>query len=214
MLYLPQLTVTFVGEVYLLASVIVVSVLVGCAIQDLHCRLREGPGAPLVLGLAASAILVQAGAAVNDIEWQSSFKYRAFSNLREVALKVAALVPPDRQMVAFSTYLPIEAGRRVAPGFETSWFSFFPSFPDARASDLHVINLDGFRRAVGDPATSVVALTDFEVKMLAQAQGKSLPPQRPLTEQELFEALEDLKGRYVLVSVVPSFGQWHDFLRG
>ena len=211
-LYLPQLSVTFVGEVYLLASVIVLSVLVGCAVRDLHCRLRGGPGAPLALGLALSAILVQAGTAVNDIEWQDSFRYRALPDLRKVAARVAGFVPEDRQMVAFSTYLAVEAGRRVAPGFETSWFSFFPALPDARAKDLHVINLEGLRRAVDDPATSCVALTDFEVKMLAQAQGKDLPPRRPLTESEIFDVLDELKGRYVLIEVVPKFGQWHDFL--
>ena len=48
--------------------------------------------------------------------------------------------------------------------------------------------------------------------MLAQARGKDLPPRRPLTESEIFDALDELKGRYVLIEVVPKFGQWHDFL--
>lgn len=211
-LYLPQLSVMYVGEVYLLASVIVLAVLVGCAASDLRRKLRGGAGGALVLGLAGTAILVQSASCVQDTQWKDSLHSRTLSQLREVASRLAQIVPPGGQIVTFSTYLAIEAGRRVPPEFAASWFSFFPALPRERADELHVVSMETLRRAIQDPATACVALTDFEVKMLAQAQGKELQPKRPLTEAELFDVLGDLRGRYVLIEVVPRFGQWHDFL--
>ena len=210
-LYVPQLAVAYVGEVYMLASIVLLAVLAGCGIQRLHGALAPGRGASLALGLAGGAVLVQLATIPLDTVYVST-KFSPTQQLSRVARRVAELVPKDRRVVTFSAYLAVEADRTVAPGFETSWFSFFPSLSRDRAADLHVLNTELVERAVVDPATAGVLFTDLDFRLLASSRGLALPSRRPFTEEDLFAVLDGLKSGYALVEVVPAFGQWHDNL--
>jgi hypothetical protein len=210
-LYLPQITVAYVGEVYLLASIVLLAILAGCGIQRLHDALAPGRGASLALGLAGSAVLVQLATMPLDTVYVST-SFSPTRRISQVAERVAQLIPKDRQVVTFSAYLAVEANRAVAPGFETSWFSFFPALPRGRAAELHVLNTELLKEAVVNPATAGVLFTDFDFRLLASAQGLALPARRPLAEEDLFAVLDGLQSNYALVDVVPAFGQWHDNL--
>jgi hypothetical protein len=246
-LYLPQLTVQYVGEVYLLASAVILAVLVGCGLARLAETRIEGSGAPstdhrldtvvpspsgavpapvgrssgdragisgrsLATALAVILVALQAGSCLHDTQWRVSHARRPLARLSRVAERVAGMVGTGEQIVTFNTYLAVEAGRRVAPGFEPSWFSFYPALTTGEARSRGVVNLDLVREAVRDPRTACVLLTDFDVRLLAQAGGLDLPPWRPLNERQIVRVLEELDRRFTLVETVAEFGQWEDNL--
>jgi len=211
-LYVPQLTVIDIGEVYLMPSAVIITIVLSCCLSDFHQELHPSPGAALLSAMAVSMIITQAISGVRDARRRIHPTIQPIAQLRDAARYVQAAVEPDEQIVTFSTYIAIEADREVAPGLETSWFSLFPAFSDERARELKVVNVALFNEALRDNRTTCVLLTDFDMKLLAQAQEREIPPGRPLAETDLFALLDDLRGNYTLAKIVPSFGQWHDHL--
>jgi hypothetical protein len=210
-LYIPQLTVRWIGEVYLMPSITILAILVGCGMSDLYYKLRSSAGATLVLAVAVSMILTQAANCVHDERWHMTLDYWPIAHLDEVARYVQQVVGPDEQIATLSTYIALEAHRRVPPGFEMSWFSLFPGLSNERAAQLKVINRALFDEALRDPKTRCVAVTHYEFGLLAGTQGKR-PPPRIMTEEEVLGLLDGLPSDYKLAKVVTHFGQIYDTL--
>lgn len=131
--------------------------------------------------------------------------------LSEVADYIQGAVPEDMELVTFSTYLAVEANRKVADGLEMSVFSFFPLLSDAEATRYSVVNRNLLRRALLSPKTGAALFTDFDLRMLTSPTGDP-QPHEGFSQDELTELLPELGSHYALTRVIPDFGQWQDHL--
>ena len=76
-----------------------------------------------------------------------------------------------------------------------------------------VVFLANLERAIRDDRTACVLLTDFDIGLIAYAQGMTSMGAKPYSEEELFSLLgDDLSDDYALVRIVPNLGELHDNL--
>ena len=126
--------------------------------------------------------------------------------LRTTARKIAAQVPPDKPLLTQDTYLAVEAGRRVPPGFEMGPFSYFPELDDADAARYNVLNERRMREALAAGEAPVIALSGYGLALAA-------PVMTPVPEEQVAAFLEIIGRGYRLDRTIEHFGQAHTPLR-
>jgi hypothetical protein len=128
------------------------------------------------------------------------------AQLREAARAVREIVPEDRMLFTFDTYLAVEAGRRVPPGFEMSVFSWFPQRPAEDGERLGLLTTDRLSDALRDPSLGAVALSDLSLGILVTRGHAGYQRERVLSEDEIRGSYPRLT-RFDLVRTVTPFGQ-------
>ena len=126
--------------------------------------------------------------------------------LRTTAREIAARVPPDEFLLTQDTYLAVEAGRRVPPGFEMGPFSYFPGLDDDDARRHHVLNQRLLDAALAAGQAPVIALSGYGLALAA-------PVMTPVPAAQTDAFLETIGRKYRLDRTVERFGQAHTPLR-
>jgi len=223
LLYFPNLAVPCnIQEIYLAPSFAVLAPALGGATCKFALGSKQPAGGttgisanelrPLLACFTIAAILLQATTSLYYTRPDIDRSSPQLEKLREVA---AYLGPPQpgKHLVTFDTYVAVEAGWPVPPGFEMNYFSLFPGMNDGQATRLGVLSPGLYRKAVRDPDTQWVLLTDFDPRMIIERGNRERGcTYQPLSEQELLAMIPELQGLYRLERVVADFGQWHDNL--
>ncbi len=134
-----------------------------------------------------------------DRIWWNIKKQPALLQLRDVARALRAEAE-DGLLLTQDTYLAVEAGLMVPPGWEMGPFSYYPDMPTGQARALHLVNKEIM---LNDLATYPSRMAAFSGYGLSIASPE-VQPLGPAHEQEL---LDVLLRRYEPVSEVPRFGQ-------
>jgi hypothetical protein len=128
--------------------------------------------------------------------------------LRDVGRRVRESAPSDKPLLTQDTYLAVEAGRRVPPGFEIGAFGYFPELSDAQAAHYRVLNRRGLERALMTTDAPLAAFSGYTFSMGAPAMR-----QLPEPEQDVLWRLVRRRYRPVMdAGIVPDFGQNHTTL--
>jgi hypothetical protein len=116
--------------------------------------------------------------------------------VQEAAALLRRLVEPGATLLSFSPHLALEAGLRVAPGYEMAIFAYRPTWSNEEAARYHVVNNE---RLLADlhAGASAVALTEFD---LEQIYGERDAVQEALTR------------RYRWIAALPLLGPYNDNL--
>lgn len=125
--------------------------------------------------------------------------------LRDVARDIRAR-SDSNLLLTQDTYLAVEAGMNVPPGWDMGPFSYYPDMTDERARALHLVNhrmiLDDIARA----DATVAAVSGYGLSIAS-------PEVVPLDEARKSELESALAARYSVVKEVPMFGQANTLLR-
>lgn len=214
-LYLPNLSVPENFQaVYFLPSACPIAVVIGGALADLYYKFSQAATARLVTALTLGLVILQVLFSAGIKSYYTSSP-SPLQELEPVAQRVAALVPPHKQVATFDTYIAVEAKRMVAHGLEMDMFAFFPRLPDEEARQYHVVNDNLLAQILRDERTACAIFTDFDLRMLvirAWPWQEWEPPGKPLSEGELFAWLPTLRGSYKLDQTFPQCGPFEDNL--
>jgi hypothetical protein len=204
--YLPNLVPRVVFPVYF-AAVFPLFALVAAWTLGNASRATSGPARRAVWAVTGVLLLIQLGNFAGRHHAHTSSP-PDLAELQETATDLAGM-SPDGTLVTLDTYLAVESGLRLAPGFEMGMFAYFPFRSDEEGRRLGVVTpglLDGSLRS---PAVDLVALSDRALGVLVERKHSGYRPFRKLGEEELRFALPGLEG-HRLAWVVPEFGQFRD----
>ena len=116
---------------------------------------------------------------------------------RHAAAFLNQMTPPGSQILTFDTYLGLESGRRIAPGFEMSFFGYRPTWPTDQAQKYRVVNNELLLEALrGDMGAA--AFTDYDLDFL-------------YGDRELL--LKTLYEKFRWAKTIPGLGPYGDNLR-
>jgi hypothetical protein len=128
----------------------------------------------------------------------------SFASFRRAAQQLADRGGPDCTMLTFETELAVEAGCRVLPGLEYSFFSYFAQLPTEEAARRGVINLALLRQRVADSPPELIVLGRVHPRLLL---GHEKHPQRPLEFLGPLDRLYTFQGRLQIPSGVRRPGE-------
>jgi hypothetical protein len=116
---------------------------------------------------------------------------------RDAATFLKQTTPPGSQILTFDTYLGLESGRRIPPGFEMSFFGYRPTWPTDQAQKYRVVNNELLLEALrGDMGAA--AFTDYDLDFL-------------YGDRELL--LKTLYEKFRWAKTIPGLGPYGDDLR-
>jgi hypothetical protein len=124
---------------------------------------------------------------------------------------LAARVPRSHTLVTLDTYLAVESGLDVPPGFEMGIFSYFPNRSDADGVRLRVLTPGRLAAALRSRDVGAAALSDHALGILVEKKITGYRPKQELGQAELEAAIPELAG-YRLERVFEDFGQFDDRL--
>lgn len=210
--YLPNLVPPTWLVVYFVPTFCMLAILIGVALDGIYTSMTDRLGKQFVLSFVLALFASQLVMSAAISQWQyATVDSPHLKGLSEAADYIQGAVPEDMELVTFSTYIAVEANRKVAEGLEMSVFSFFPLLSDAEATRYSVVNRNLLRRALLSPKTGAALLIDSDLRMLT---SPAWDPKcnEGLSQDELTELLPELNGQYTLTRVIPDFGQWQDNL--
>jgi hypothetical protein len=112
----------------------------------------------------------------------------------------------DGNVVTLNPSLALASGMPLPPALTMGQFSFWPAYSDERAVDAGVVNVDRLEALMLDPRTTVIALDDYDLGLIARFQGEAISA-RP-TDPWPFKLFPSLKSQYVVAREVANFGQF------
>jgi hypothetical protein len=112
----------------------------------------------------------------------------------------------DGNVVTLNPSLALASGMPLPPALTMGQFSFWPAYSDERAVDAGVVNVDRLEALMLDPHTTVIALDDYDLGLIARFQGEAVSA-RP-TDPWPFKLFPSLKSQYVVAREVANFGQF------
>lgn len=208
--YLPNLVPRYVYPHYFAPAFPAFAVLLGLVLawgrERATGTLRHALHAVLVLLLA-----MQAGAFLRQLGSNASIRSPQLREVHEAGREIARLVPEDRLLLTLDTYLAVESGRELVPGFEMGFFSWSPGWDEEVARRFRVATPALFASAVRSPAVGGVALSDQALGLIVDRRFGGHLPDRQLPESELRRLLPGLR-YHRLRHVEPDFGQFDDTL--
>jgi hypothetical protein len=101
-----------------------------------------------------------------------------FAAFHETSAALGALGGPGCTMLTLETEVAVEAGCRVVPGLEYSYFSYFAELPDEEARRLGVTNLAQLRERVASDPPDLIVLAPGHAHLLF-GPHLGAPPDRP-----------------------------------
>ena len=130
----------------------------------------------------------------------------SLAKLHRVAKIIRTEFPNAKEMLTQDSYLAVETGMRVPPGFEMGPFSYFPKFSDGRAAQLHVLNEKSLRDALQNSKAPIAAISGYGLSI-------ACPEVSELSKEEQQELQARLRSRYALMGETPNFGQGNSTLK-
>ena len=116
---------------------------------------------------------------------------------RDAATFLNQTTPPGSQILTFDTYLGLESGRRIVPGFEMSFFGYRPTWSTDQAKKYRVVNNELLLEAMrGDMGAA--AFTDYDLNLF-------------YGDRELL--LKTLYEKFRWAKTIPGLGPYGDDLR-
>ena len=203
--YLPNLAPKVIYPVYF-ASVFPLFGLVAAWTLGHAFESTSGPARRAVLAATAMLFLIQIGNFAGRHHAHTSSEPE-LAELQKSAAALAKLAPAGGTLVTLDTYLAVESGLPLAPGFEMGMFGYFPFRSDDEARRLGVMTPGLLDRSLRSPGVGVVALSDRALGILVERKHSGYRPFQTLSEQQLRSALPGLAG-HRLARVVPEFGQF------
>ena len=117
--------------------------------------------------------------------------------VKDAAAFLKQTTPPESQILTFDTYLGLESGRRIVPGFEMSFFGYQPTWSTDQARKYRVVNnellLEAIRGNMG-----AAAFTEYDLNFL-------------YGDRELL--LKSLYEKFRWAKTIPGLGPYGDNLR-
>ena len=139
---------------------------------------RRGIGS---LGRAAAALALVGFAAHNFVRTRDIWigtGSASFASFQRVAAELARLGGPHCTMLTLETELAVEAGCRVLPGLEYSFFSYFAELPSDEARRRGVLDLAALRERVADVRPELIVLAPGHAHLLL-GPHLGAPPEQP-----------------------------------
>jgi hypothetical protein len=205
--YLPNLVPRAVFPVYFSPVVPLLLVLAAWAIGRLH-ELASGRGRAAVVAAALGIVALQAAHFADRRHLYLAPE--SGPRIQAVARLLARRMPPGRTLATMDTYLAVESGLRLEPGYEMGLFSYFPSRSDADVERLRVLNAKRLADGLGSGRPGAVVLSDRALGILTEASWAG-SRRVPWDEVRLRAELPGLAG-YRLLRTFPDVGQFRDHL--
>jgi hypothetical protein len=112
----------------------------------------------------------------------------------------------DGDVVTLNPSLALASGMPLPSALTMGQFSFWPAYSDERAADAGVVNVDRLEALMLDPHTTVIALDDYDLGLIARFQGEAITARA--TDPWPFKLFPSLKGRFIVARQVENFGQF------
>jgi len=125
--------------------------------------------------------------------------------LREVGRDIKADSKGD-VLLTQDTYIAVEAGLHVPPGWEMGPFSYYPDMSDERAGVLHLVNRKKILADIASSTADVAAVSGYGLSIAS-------PAVLPLDDEHKAELETALAARFEQTAEVPMFGQANTLLR-
>lgn len=138
-----------------------------------------------------------------DLIWWPLRERSSLGQLRDVGERLRGGRPRatvDGTLLTQDLYLAVEAGYRVPRGLEMGPFANFWHLPDAEAARLNVLNYAGVSNMVAGVDADWAAYSGYGFAI----ETPAIVPVDALQREAL---LRMLRARFVLVDVIPAFGQ-------
>lgn len=127
-MYAPNLLPRTVHPVYFVPVFPLLLALLAISAGDLFRRASPS-GRQAIVAAIVGLLLFQATGFVSQLSVYTMRSDPDLRELRTVAGYLSDVVPEDGTLLTMETYLAVESGLAVAPGWEMSIFSYFPSRP-------------------------------------------------------------------------------------
>lgn len=127
------------------------------------------------------------------------------ARLRRVGRMLREATPEGSPILTTDTYLAVEAGRPVPPGFEMGAFGYFPELEDDDARAYNVLNRALLANTAGTCDAPCAAFSDYAFALAAPAMTK-------IDDAERAAIIEEVTRGYEMVQSIPDFGQEHTTL--
>lgn len=99
----------------------------------------------------------------------------SFASFRRVSAELGRLGGPGCTMLTLETELAVEAGCRVFPGLEYSYFAYFADLPTREAGRYGVANLAILRQRIARLAPGLIALAPAQAHLLLGPRRSAAP---------------------------------------
>jgi uncharacterized membrane protein SpoIIM required for sporulation len=192
LLYLPNLLTGDLYPGYLAATAPFLALLAGLG-------LAWGPGQrPIMTGLTAASLICGFACLLLFQPFFSSTNPTELEALQAMGDYLTGVVPANRNLFTLDTTLAVEADRAVTHGTEMESHSYWPFKSTSECVWYHLINDELVNRAITDPATGAVVLSEFELWLLRDRSLTFRDSLAPLTEEEIARHWPELGERYRL----------------
>lgn len=208
--YLPNLVPRVVFPEYFAAAFpLFLALTAWCAAQ---LRARASPeGRRAVVAAAGVLVFFHVGSSVGQQHLHASRESPDLDEIRSAGEYLAERVPASRTLATLDTYLAVESGRRVPPGWEMGIFAYFPARSAEDGRRLKLLTKGRLAASLAQPSVGAVALSDHALGILVDRRISGYRPREELGEADLHEALPSLR-RYRLDRIFEDFGQFNDRL--
>jgi hypothetical protein len=109
-------------------------------------------------------------------------------------------------VVTLNPTLALASGMPLPAPLLMGQFSFWPAFSDERARDAGVVNVSLLEQAMLDGRTTVIALDDYDLGLIAGFRGEGVTARA--TDPWPLKLFPSLKGRFAVAREVANFGQF------
>lgn len=137
-----------------------------------------------------------------DRFWVVMKKEPDLFKLREAGRVLREATDEGDCILTTDTYLAVEAGRPVPPGFEMGPFGYFPELSDKESAYYHVLNRNLLSETAASCGAKVAAFSGYSFAMAAPAMTQ-------VPEDERAAIMADVTRGYRKTVAFPDFGQEH-----
>jgi hypothetical protein len=111
----------------------------------------------------------------------------------EIASYIKSNTPKDAKILAFSTYIAVQADRELLPGFGYAYYTYNPNWDDEKTREYNAVNRNLLNQYIESRSASAILLTNIEKTLILRNEPV------PLIEQH-----------YDLVKTMGAWGQYSD----
>ena len=111
----------------------------------------------------------------------------------EMATYIKSNTPKDGKILAFSTYIAVQADRELLPGFGYAYYTYNPDWDDEKTREYNAVNRNLLNQYIESRSASAILLTNIEKILILRNEPM------PLIEQH-----------YDLVKTMGAWGQYSD----
>jgi len=176
LLYLAHAPAGGFGHFYFSMSLPLIATGAGVMIVASARRLELAPGQWMILALACALLMALTVArSVEETRYRCTFAGETqLAQLQRVAGIVREIVPPGEELLTFSPYLAVEAGRDVPLVMSMAWWCYYPDLPTEQCRRWGVVNGELLCRLVDERRVSAAAITDAIGQKMSRQVGTEM----------------------------------------